>query len=185
MPLAKRIPDLTYSRALYRGVFDGVEHVKFGLAGELSPISWELAVICIGAPQADSTVQYELSIHAQMPDTPHGNVVGNFGYPEAGVMADYSYGYGAAGRIGDLPAVLIDQIEKDTGLTLDANDDEEWYEWSYSSDQETLKPAVNNSDVTWWISKADAELSRLKDERDPSETFLVRRLRPVVERYSS
>lgn len=183
MVVTTRKPGFTSSRELYHGLFEGQHPLDFGRAGTLSPESWELSVIRHQQPgDTSASLQYELTVFAKIPDNPHGGVSGNFGSPAPGVMAEYAYGFGSAGFIHELPDSLVQEIQRDTGVDFEQEEQFIPYEYGYSHEENGLAPIPDFEGRTWWPLREQAEKARKNDLRWRYETFLIRRERPIVER---
>jgi len=103
----------------YQGDFtESVESLRFGQAGVLKPLTWTLKVHETVARKDDGTpyterTSFELHIIAK---NPHTSFTGKFSYPYPSKIADYDYGYGAAGYIVDVHRSILAGISEATGV---------------------------------------------------------------------
>lgn len=105
----------------FSGVFDDdVELMDFGQAGRRKPNTWSLSVtkvsqITAAGESIRNDVFYNLNLKTEKPPT---SFTGKFGWPIAGRMSDYDYGYGAAGFLKDVRKSILEKIGSAVGLDL-------------------------------------------------------------------
>lgn len=135
------LPDQRSTIEHYSGELQASPEMYFGRAGKLSPKSWRLTVTKIQLPtSATASVQYDLTLEAEIPNDNYGKVLGHFGYPKSGEMDDYSYGYGSSGYLADLPSEILSTVKNVTGIHHFLPTEEVFYEYSYSLLEESSTP---------------------------------------------
>lgn len=135
------LPDQRFTVEEYSGELHQAPELGFGRAGELAPKSWRLTVTKTQLPTSETaTVQYDLTVEAEVPNDNYGKVLGHFGYPKSGELDDYSYGYGSSGYLADLPSEILSTVQNATGIHHFLPTEEVFYEYSYSLLAESSTP---------------------------------------------
>lgn len=172
------LPDQRSTIEHYSGELQASPEMFFGRAGKLSPKSWRLTVTKNQLPtSATASVQYDLTVEAEQPESNFSQVLGHFGYPLAGEMGDYSYGFGTAGFITEVPLEILSEVHRVSGIRDFASIEELTYEYSYSFLGEPAK--VHG----WFASSEEAEAALQKSGKAEEAHCLLRREKPTVEVY--
>lgn len=170
------LPDQRSTVEEYSGELHQAPELLFGRAGELAPKSWRLTVTKIKLPTSETTtVQYDLTVEAEIPNDNYGKVLGHFGYPKSGEMEDYSYGYGISGYLADLPSEILSTVQKITGIHHFLSTEEVFYEYSYSLLTESSTPKE------WFGSVNEAKEALIKSGLADEAYYFLRREKPQLE----
>lgn len=170
------LPDQRSTIEHYSGELQASPEMFFGRAGKLSPKSWRLTVTKIQLPtSATASVQYDLTLEAEQPESNFSQVLGHFGYPLAGEMGDYSYGFGTAGVITEVPLEILSEVHRVSGIQDFAPIEALTYEYSFSFLSEPSKFHE------WFSSAEEAQAALDKSEKSAEAHCLLRREKPIVE----
>jgi hypothetical protein len=161
----------------YSGELHEAPVMAFGRAGELSPKNWRLTVTKTLLPGSEvASVQYDLVIQAELPGSNFSEVTGNFGFPQVGVMSDYSYGYGTAGEISAIPQEILSIIMTQSGLKEFQEIQTIPYQYGYCF------MGISDVPEEWFPSFAAAKDALSKDASCQTDPYFVRRELTPLER---
>lgn len=178
-PLTTHLPYQSSSTDYYAGKLHDAPFMTFGSAGTLSPKAWRLTVTKVLMLGNDlASVQYDLTLEAETTGSNLNEVIGNFGFPKAGAMADYSYGYGTAGEISAVPQEILSAVMTQIGLKEFQSIQAVSYEYGYCF------MGINDVPEEWFPSIELAKKALSKDLSCQTDHYFVRREVTTVERLS-
>lgn len=170
------LPDQRSTVEHYSGELHEAPELLFGRAGELSPKSWRLTVTKVQLPTSSTVaVQYDLTLEAELPKSNFSRVLGRFGYPAAGVMDDYSYGFGVAGLISEVPEAILSEARKVSGIENFSPVEEISYEYSY------VLMSGSSTPERWFTSPEEAKDALEANGDSQADHYFLRRESPSVE----
>jgi len=113
----------TTHEVAHQGAFEGElpAPISYGQAGMLSPSSWSLTVVTRTTIRDGVTKEftsYRLNLYGKSNHYPFNQFKADFGFPSAGRISEYDYGYGFGGFLQEAPRDILAYLSEVTKTDL-------------------------------------------------------------------